>query len=106
MNIQVSAFGALFLLVGSFLASQASAQGRNCAPHDTVVERLADSYGESRQVIAMNADSSVLEVFASPDSGTWTITVTKAGGLTCIVAAGQHYQHVAEALPETGGVEG
>ena len=79
----------------------AQAQNRNCAPHDTVVERLADSYGESRQVIAMNADSSVLEVFASSDSGTWTITVTKAGGLTCIVAAGQHYQHLAEAIPST-----
>jgi len=80
----------------------AQAQNRNCAPHDTVVERLAQSYGESRQVIAMNADTSVLEVFASDESGTWTITVTKAGGLTCIVAAGQHYQHLAESMPPAG----
>ena len=72
------------------------AQSRNCAPHDIVVERLADVYGESRQVIAMNADSSILEMFASDDTGTWTITITKAGGLTCIVTAGQHYQHLAE----------
>lgn len=80
-------------------AVQASAQNRNCAPHDKVVERLAAGYGESRQVIAMNADQSVLEVFASQETGTWTITVTKAGGPTCVVAAGQHYQHLAEAMP-------
>lgn len=77
----------------------ANAQGRNCAPHEMVVERLASSYGESRQAIAMNPDTSVLEVFASADTGTWTITVTKPEGLTCIVAAGQHYQTLAEALP-------
>jgi hypothetical protein len=80
-------------------ANPASAQNRNCADHDKLTERLASGFGESRQVIAMNADSSVLEVFASDETGTWTITVTKAGGLTCIVAAGQHYQHLAEAMP-------
>lgn len=78
---------------------QVSAQTQNCAAHEQVKQRLATGYGESRQVIAMSADSSVLEVFASDETGTWTITVTKAGGLTCIVAAGQHYQHLAEAVP-------
>ncbi len=83
----------------TLVASQASAQNRQCAAHDALTERLASGYGESRQAIAMNADNSVLEVFASAETGTWTITITKAGGLTCIVAAGQHYQHLAEAMP-------
>lgn len=87
-----------YLLVTS---APAQAQSRNCAPHEAVVERLAEGYGESRQVIAMNADTSILEVFASADTGSWTITVTQAGGLTCIVAAGEHYQHLAEVLPNT-----
>lgn len=89
----------LATLAASITASVAAAQSRNCAPRDVVVERLSGGYGESRQAIAMNADTSVLEVFASDETGTWTITITHAGGPTCIVAAGQHYQHLAEALP-------
>lgn len=90
-----AAFGAT-LLTAQQLSAQ---QNRNCAPHGAVVERLAERYGESRQVMALGSNNSVVEVFASSESGTWTITVTAAGGLTCLVAAGQHYQHVAEALP-------
>ena len=85
------AFGAMLLT-----AYEASAQTRNCAPRDTVVERLADRYNESRQVLALNGANLVLEVFASEESGTWTITLTQHSGLTCIVAAGENYQYVAE----------
>ncbi|WP_341367011.1 hypothetical protein [Yoonia sp. BS5-3] len=86
--------GAMFLA-----ANHAHAQTRNCAAHETVVERLAVRYGESRQSIGLGADNSVIEVFASTDTGTWTITMTRPGGPTCLVAAGQAFQHLNEALP-------
>lgn len=90
-------FGALILAT-----DHAFAQSReNCAPHQAVVERLAEGYGESRQSIALGANNSVVEVFANMDAGTWTITVTTPGGPTCLVASGQAYQQVAEALPNT-----
>jgi len=79
----------------------AYAQSGNCAPHDLVVERLASGYGESRQSIALGANNSVVEVFASAESGSWTITITAPGGLTCLVASGQAYEYLAEALPNT-----
>lgn len=79
----------------------ASAQQRNCAPHDVVVERLADGYGESRQSMGIAANNAVVEVFASATTGTWTITVTQAGGPTCLVASGEGFQHMADALPNT-----
>ncbi|MCF2869589.1 hypothetical protein L0664_00800 [Octadecabacter sp. G9-8] len=81
------------------LASSAHAQSGNCAPHSAVVERLAAGYGETRQSIGMGADNTVVEVFASLETGTWTITVTQAGGPTCLVASGQAFQVLAEALP-------
>lgn len=89
--------------IGAALAAdQALAQQANsCAPHDMIVERLADRYGESRQSIGLAANNAVVEVFASLDSGSWTITVTAAGGPTCLVASGQHFQALAEALPNT-----
>lgn len=91
----------LALGVALTLPTAATSETRNCAPHEQITERLAERYSESRQIIALSADSSVMELFASPESGTWTIVVTRAGGPTCVVAAGEYYQHVAEDLPNT-----
>ncbi|MDC1215883.1 hypothetical protein N8Z63_08190 [Octadecabacter sp.] len=88
-------------LITFILASPLSAQSRNCATHAAVVERLAAGYGEMRQSIGMGADNTVVEVFASLETGTWTITVTQIGGPTCLVASGQAFQVLAEALPNT-----
>ncbi|MFT7594083.1 MAG: hypothetical protein ACI8R4_001401 [Paracoccaceae bacterium] len=75
---------------------------RNCAPRDVVLERLSGSYGETRQSIGLGANDAVVEVFASHESGTWTITVTTAAGVTCLVASGQSFETLAEALPPKG----
>lgn len=82
-------------------AGNAAAQGLACADHAVVVERLADGYGESRQSIGLASNNSVVEVFASPETGTWTITVTTPGGPTCLVASGHAFEVLAEALPNT-----
>jgi len=87
--------------VATLMASTANAQTRNCAEHAMVVERLADGYGESRQSIGIAANNTVVEVFASIETGTWTIVVTQPGGPTCLVASGEAYQVLAEALPTT-----
>ncbi|UWQ50522.1 hypothetical protein K3722_03465 [Leisingera caerulea] len=82
-------------------AAPAAAQSRNCAPRDTVVKRLAEKYGESRQSIGMGQQGMVMETFASDETGSWTITVTTPNGMTCLVASGQSYEVLAEALPNT-----
>lgn len=85
------------------LAAQAvNAQGQNCAPRPAVLERLAEKYGETRQSIGLAAQGSVVEVFASQETGSWTITVTMPNGLTCLVASGQSFEALAEALPAKG----
>lgn len=81
------------------LAQQSS---RNCAPREAVVDRLADGYGESRQSMGLGANNQVVEIFASSETGTWTITVTMPNGLTCLVASGQAFEELAEVLPEAG----
>lgn len=86
------------------LAAQqvAAQQNRNCAPRDAVVDRLATGYGETRQSIGLGSQGSVVEVFASDDTGTWTITVTLPTGITCLIASGQSFEELAEALPAEG----
>lgn len=88
--------------LGATVTSAAAQATRNCGEREAVVQRLADGYGETRQSIGIGANNSVVEVFASTESGTWTITVTAAGGLTCLVASGQAFETLAEALPAKG----
>ena len=90
---------ALYLALTTDVAAQTA---RNCAPREAVVKRLAEGYGETRQSIGLGANNAVVEVFASTETGSWTITVTQPGGLTCLVASGQSFETVAENLPVKG----
>lgn len=83
----------------ALMATTATAQSGNCADNARVVERLASGYGETRQSIGIGSDNTVVEVFASLDTGTWTIVVTQPGGPSCLVASGAAFQVLAEGLP-------
>ncbi len=90
-------FGGLILATHN-----AFAQGNpQCADRDTVISELNSRYGETRHGIGLAANNAVMEVFASAETGSWTITVTLADGTTCLVASGQNYEVLAEDLPAT-----
>jgi hypothetical protein len=38
------------------------------------------------------SNGNVLQVFASPDTGTWTIVSIAPSGLSCVLAAGQSWE--------------
>ncbi|WP_209598644.1 hypothetical protein [Ruegeria sp. HKCCSP351] len=80
-------------------AQQVQAQGQNCAPREDVLTRLTDTYDETRRGYGLAQQGAVMELFASTQRGSWTITVTFPNGVTCLVASGQSFEAVAEALP-------
>lgn len=85
------------------MGGQAAAQSaRNCAPRAVVVERLATGFGETRQSVGLGSNNAMVEVFASPETGSWTILVTVPSGISCLVASGQSFETVAESLPAKG----
>lgn len=91
--------------VGALLLAATHAFGQtspNCGPRDRVLERLGSVYGESRRSIGLAANNRVLEVFASEDTGTWTVTVTLPDGMTCLVASGSAYEAM-DGLPPVQG---
>jgi hypothetical protein len=91
------------LSVMMLVASQLAAEGnRNCAPRAMVLERLSGKYGETRQSIGLGTNNAVVEMFASTETGSWTIIVTKPDGMSCLVASGQSFETIAEALPPKG----
>ena len=93
----------LFAGVALLCLATAAAAQQNCAPHDVVMINLAERYGETRQGMGLVSPSSnVMEIWANLETGSWTLTATTAGGPTCLVASGEGYQVVNEALPPMG----
>lgn len=82
------------------LACPVAAQ--NCAPREKVVGHLATKYSETRQSMGIAANNTVLEVWASDETGTWTVTITHPNGMTCMMASGNAFEELDEVLPTQG----
>lgn len=94
----------LFLLISLplFTLPYAVKAQSTCGPRDLVVMRLAEEFGESALALGLDNNNGMVEVFANVTSGSWTITVTSAGGRTCLISSGQSF----EALPDAIQIEG
>ncbi len=84
------------------LQSQTQTQPQNCGQRPMVVEMLTGKYGETRRGMGMAANNTVMEIYASTETGTWTITITLPDGMTCLVGSGQGFEPMAEELPAKG----
>lgn len=91
------------LLIAICVAAPGTAlSATQCGRHDSVVSFLGDRYGEIRHGIGIAGNDAVMEIFASADTGTWTIVVTTADGATCLLASGEGFRATAEAAPPKG----
>lgn len=91
------------LLIGVLFSLPASAQTSNCGPHDRVVAGLSAGYGEVPVTIALGANTTVVETYASPATGTWTIIMTRPDRVTCLVASGQSFELIPPPIPGVPG---
>lgn len=80
----------------------AIAQSAKCGARDAIVKRLQNNYGEARTGAGLSNSNSMIEIFASEETGTWTILITRPDGQSCLVAAGDSWQGGLEALASTG----
>jgi hypothetical protein len=78
------------------------ARAAQCAAHDVVAQNLATQFGEVRRSIGLAEDNTVMETYASAETGTWTVTLTLPDGQTCLVAAGTHFETTAATPPAKG----
>jgi hypothetical protein len=83
-----------FAIVGlcSFSVSAFAQTRQACAEHSLVVQRLADKYGETLRSMGLHQNTDLIEVYASDETGTWTILITKPNGQACLLAAGQMWE--------------
>ena len=68
-----------------------------CAEREEMLRRLEVEYGAARQGWGLRGQGSVMEVWAVPSTGEWTLVQTYADGRACIVAIGENWE-----LAETG----
>lgn len=90
-------FVALFLgllALGLSTGTPAHAEPRPCGPHDAVAKALSSQYGEEAHAMGLAEDDTVMELYASKDTGTWTMTVTLPNGVTCLVATGKNFESI------------
>lgn len=83
----------LATFVGALIVGSANAQMR-CGDHEKVVAYLDKTFGESRTDMGMSSNGGVFEIYANEKTGTWTALMTMPGGPTCLVAAGESWEHL------------
>lgn len=70
-----------------------------CGDRDKIVAHLAETYGEGRVSVGLAENGAMVETFASPETGSWTLLVTSPQGLTCLLASGESFEPVSEVVP-------
>lgn len=62
---------------------------RQCMPTEEAYAMLADQFGESPVAAGLTADGFVIELWASSETGTWTLFTTRPNGTSCALGDGQ-----------------
>ncbi|MEO0623982.1 MAG: hypothetical protein AAFU49_11330 [Pseudomonadota bacterium] len=83
-----------------FTPSTAEAQMR-CGKRDVVISHLTKKYGETQRSVGLQEGRGMVEIFANPDSGSWTILLTTPNGMSCLMAAGEAYEARERELAKT-----
>lgn len=73
-------------------ASTPAASQMVCGDRASIISQLEGRYGESRRSIGLQEGRGIVEVWASDETGTWSIVITNPMGLTCLLAAGDSFQ--------------
>jgi len=82
------------LMLGSVATALPAMAQSPCGPRDQLIEKLEDSYGENRMGAGLRGNASIFEIWASADSGSWTILVTDTDGISCVMATGEYWQEM------------
>ncbi len=76
---------AFLLLVGAVHAQTV------CDSHSAVIEKLENTYRETRAGVGLASNGAVAQLYVS-ENGSWTMLLTNARGVACLIAAGQGWE--------------
>ena len=87
----ILAGGALLALIIATVPVHAEPQ---CAPVERVMQFLSAQHGESPVVIGL-MPTAMMQVWANPDTGTWTLLRITPDGQACMMASGGNLEFAA-----------
>jgi len=91
--LRVFPVAALFLAAAVSAANAGSATAQIpmiCGKRADILTGFASTYHEVRSAIGIADGGALIEVLVSP-SGSWTMVVTKPGGVTCVIGTGRDW---------------
>ena len=91
------------MAIGAIPAGEAAAQ-QACADRETLVAELGQNYQERLSAAGLFDRTHLVELFVSEDGGTWTLLLSRADGVTCVLSSGEAWSDYPEA--RVAGVEG
>ena len=82
----------LSALAGIALPATPATAQMVCGKRTDMVRQLDEKYGETRRSLGLAEGRGVVELFASEETGSWTILLTSPQGTACMMAAGEAFQ--------------
>lgn len=99
-KVTLTALAAALVAATSFTATDAVAQANKCLPRHALVKNLEKKYNEQLTGGGLQNPQQLLEIWASPKSGSFTVFITRADGMACIMATGKHWNSNMDIQPE------
>ena len=63
----------------------------SCGDHAQMSERLSSRFKETRLGAGLQNPETVMELWSSEETGSWTVLVIRPNGTACVVATGNHW---------------
>ena len=63
-----------------------------CGKRAEIVRQLGEKFGETRRSAGIAQGQGVVEIYASDETGSWTILITSPQGTACLLAAGEAFE--------------
>ena len=63
-----------------------------CSERDKVIGQFSKVYKETPVAGGLTRDGRLIEILSTGDGSTWTIVISKPGGQTCVMMAGEGWR--------------
>lgn len=102
--MQKSLFTIALLMGGAAIATPALSQSAlTCAPRTVFTEAMTENRGEEMIGGGLHNGQQIVEIWASEETGSFTILMTFANGSSCLIGTGTHF-NLQNAIPAAEGI--
>ncbi len=95
--IAIRSITVVALVLGLLIYTAATAKAQPvCLPHEDLKEQLYANFSETPAAIAIANNGALVELFATRDRSSWTLAMTRPGGMSCVLVAGEEWNRFPE----------